>query len=227
MNWENSKALTALKRDFLKRFAAANHTFFLTGGSALGIFYLEHRLSYDLDFFTSESKVDWHLLENLVLGIAADIRADCRTLTASPDFHRYQMVRAPESEILDFVIERIPQIDERKNDFDGIRVDTVREIMVNKIGTLINRCELKDVLDLYYLQLHGYFVRDYWEAARRKEAGLDPAMISFLLSRLKVDAFPDYLLAPLDLPDFKRFVDQLRAEMARLSFPYNHDKTKS
>ena len=34
MNWENSKAITALKRDFLKRFAARNRDFFLTGGSA-------------------------------------------------------------------------------------------------------------------------------------------------------------------------------------------------
>lgn len=49
------------------------------------------------------------------------------------------------------MIERIPQIDEKKNEFDGVRVDTIREIMVNKICALIHRCELKDVLDLYYL----------------------------------------------------------------------------
>jgi hypothetical protein len=33
--------------------------FFLTGGSALVIFYLEHRLSYDLDFFLQ--KTGWDL----------------------------------------------------------------------------------------------------------------------------------------------------------------------
>jgi len=219
MNWEKSKALTALKRDFLKRFAAHNQDFFLTGGSALGIFYLQHRLSYDLDFFTSKPNVEWHLLENTVRGIAADIHAECRSLTASPDFHRYQIVRPPESEILDFVIERIPQLDLQKNEFDGIRVDTIREIMVNKICTLIHRCELKDVLDLYYLQQHGYAVRDYLEETKRKEVGLDPAMISFLLSRLKIDIDPAYLLAPLNLDDFRRFVDDLRKEMARSSFP--------
>jgi predicted nucleotidyltransferase component of viral defense system len=219
MNWEKSKALTALKRDFIKRFAVRNQDFFLTGGSALGIFYLEHRLSYDLDFFTSAPAVEWHLLENIVRGITADIHAECRALTASPDFHRYQIVRPPESEILDFVIERIPQIDEKKNDFDGVRVDTIREIMVNKICALIHRCELKDVLDLYYLQRHGYFVRDYLKETQRKESGLDPAMISFLLSRLKIDIDPGYLLAPLDLEDFHRFVDELRKEMAQSSFP--------
>ncbi len=50
MNWEKSKALTTLKRDFLCAFFARNNSFFLTGGSALGIFYLQHRYSYDLDF---------------------------------------------------------------------------------------------------------------------------------------------------------------------------------
>ena len=43
MNWEKSKALTPLKRDFLKAFFEREHRFFLTGGSALGIFYLQHR----------------------------------------------------------------------------------------------------------------------------------------------------------------------------------------
>lgn len=39
MNWEESKALTPLKRDFLKAFFDRSQAFFLTGGSALGIFY--------------------------------------------------------------------------------------------------------------------------------------------------------------------------------------------
>ena len=54
MSWESSKALTPLKRAFLDAFFAENRSFFLTGGSALGIFYLDHRRSYDLDLFTTE-----------------------------------------------------------------------------------------------------------------------------------------------------------------------------
>ena len=56
MNWEESKALTALKRDFLIAFFDRSQAFFLTGGSALGVFYLQHRRSYDLDFFTTEER---------------------------------------------------------------------------------------------------------------------------------------------------------------------------
>ena len=64
MNWEESKALTPLKRDFRVAFFEHGSSFFLTGGSALGLFYLDHRLSFDLDFFTTDDALDWHLLDN-------------------------------------------------------------------------------------------------------------------------------------------------------------------
>ena len=54
MNWEDSKACTPLKRNFLRAWFSQEQRFFLTGGSALGLFYLDHRRSYDLDLFTSE-----------------------------------------------------------------------------------------------------------------------------------------------------------------------------
>ena len=49
MSWEDSKACTALKRDFLRSWFARERRYFLTGGSALGLFYLDHRRFYDLD----------------------------------------------------------------------------------------------------------------------------------------------------------------------------------
>ncbi|MCP4151368.1 MAG: nucleotidyl transferase AbiEii/AbiGii toxin family protein [bacterium] len=66
MNWEKSKALTPLKYDFLVSFFKENNDFFLTGGSALGIFYFQHRFSYDLDLFTVIN-IDWRLLEGLFI----------------------------------------------------------------------------------------------------------------------------------------------------------------
>lgn len=50
MNWENSKACTPLKRDILKSWFSHEERYFLTGGSALAIFYLDHRYPYDLYF---------------------------------------------------------------------------------------------------------------------------------------------------------------------------------
>lgn len=220
MNWENSKALTPLKRDFLRRFFEHDQSFFLTGGSALGIFYLDHRLSYDLDFFTTEpGQVNWHRLQNLVLGITLEIGGQCRSITASPEFHRFELTRGSEREILDFVMERVPQVDPRKQQFGTIRVDTLREICANKLGTLIGRCELKDLIDLYFLHQRGLDVVAHLADAQRKEGGLDPAMISYLLAAVRVERIPEYVLQPLSPQDLQAFIGDLQQRFATLAFP--------
>lgn len=217
MNWAESRALTPLKRDFLLAFFARDQDFFLTGGSALGIFYLQHRRSYDLDLFTTKP-IDWHLLGNRVRAVAAEIGADCHEIAASPEFGRYEIRREGERELLDFVAERMPQVDVQKSAFGQVRVDTLREILVNKICTLIHRCEMKDLVDLYFLQREGYRILEHFETAREKEGGLEPAMIAFLLSQVKVEV-PEYLLAPIDEADFAAFVRDLQRQFAELSFP--------
>ncbi len=220
MNWENSKALTPLKRDFLRPFFARTQRFFLTGGSALGIFYLEHRLSYDLDFFTTEADVvEWHPLTNQILGIAAGIGAQCRNLIASPDFQRFELMRDGGREILDFVIERVPQVDPQKEQFDTIRVDTMREIIANKLCTLAGRTEVKDLIDLYFLQKQGHDVIAHLPDAQRKEGGLDPAIISYLLAEVHVEKIPEYVFQSLSSAELDGFIRQLQQSFADRAFP--------
>ena len=110
-------------------------------------------------------------------------------------------------------------MDPQKERFGDVRVDTLREILVNKICTLISRCEVKDLVDLYFLHKRGHQVAEHFAAAQTKEGGLEPAMISFLLSQVNVDRVPDYLLQPLDLADFNRFIRELQATMAKLALP--------
>ena len=205
MNWEDSKALTALKKDFLKAFFDRSQAFFLTGGSALGVFYLQHRLSYDLDFFTTDEHTEWHLLDNEIRSISAAIGTQCETITAAPTFRRYQLNRGTEREIVDFVVEMAPQLDPEKNKFGKLRVDTLREI--------------KDLVDLFFLSRRGFTVREHFAEARQKEGGLDPAMISFILARTAISKVPDYVLEPLDLNELRTFVHALQLELAELAFP--------
>jgi len=185
----------------------------------LGIFYLQHRLSYDLDFFTTDEHTEWHLLDNEVRSISSAIGTHCEAITAAPTFRRYQLTRDGEREIIDFVVEMVPQIDAVKNQFGKFRVDTLREITVNKICTLIGRCEIKDLVDLFFLSKRGFTVRDHLTEACQKEGGLDPAMISFILAKTAIDKVPDYVLEPLDLNELRAFIHDLQLELAGLAFP--------
>ena len=48
--------LTSVQKTFLNKFSKSNlaHAFYFSGGTALSHFYLQHRLSEDLDFFSVE-----------------------------------------------------------------------------------------------------------------------------------------------------------------------------
>jgi hypothetical protein len=218
MNWEESKSLTPLKRDFLRLFFNRRNDFFLTGGSALSIFYLDHRFSYDLDFFTVH-KVDWHHIDNVTIDIAQVLSAKITKITTSDLFSRYELVRADEKEIIDFVVELVPQIEKTKNTFDTIIVDTANEIGINKICTLVSRSELKDVVDLYFLTKQGFDIINNIAQAQKKDAGVDPAMISFLLSQLKIHALPDYLIRGLTIEELNEFVQDLLNKLSLMAFP--------
>ncbi len=219
MNWEKSKVLTPLKRDFLKAFFDLNGDFFLTGGSALGIFYLQHRFSFDLDFFTTKENINWHVLDGEIHAASNTVSASCSSITVSPTFRRYEIRRVDEREILDFVIDFVPQIDSAKEHIDGLRIDTLREIMLNKICTLIERCEIKDVLDLFFLDRRGFKVCDYFDDAKKKEGGLDPAMLSFILARMQIKVIPDYVLETVEIDELQCFVDYLRKMFSNMAYP--------
>jgi hypothetical protein len=141
MSWVDSKSCTPLKRDFLREWFAQEQRFFLTGGSALGLFYLDHRRSYDLDLFTTET-AEAKEVQNLILRVSEKIGAHCTAVRSAPDFHRFKLARGDDREIIDVVVDRAPQVDALKASVDGIRVDTLREILANKLTTLVSRSEV-------------------------------------------------------------------------------------
>jgi hypothetical protein len=218
MSWEDSKACTPLKRDFLRVWFAQERRFFLTGGSALGLFYLDHRRSYDLDLFTSD-EVEGKEVQNLVQRVATRIGAECGALRTAPDFHRFRLVRGEERELVDVVVDRAPQLDSQKALFDGIRVDTLREIIANKLTTLLSRAEVKDVVDLYFLEQAGHDILASIPDARSKDGGWDPAVVSMLLDGLDTTELPPWLLRAITPGDLQAFLQRLRLAIAAKALP--------
>jgi hypothetical protein len=217
INWEKSKATTLLKRDLLKEFFSINKSFFLTGGSALGMFYLDHRKSYDLDLF-SITDIDWHLLSNEFLYLCNKIKARVNLITATPTFRRYSVQRNEDTEIIDFVREMAVQVCAQKNIFGDIIVDVPMEIAINKWCALFGRSELKDIIDLYFLQ-GKIDIWDAYDKVLQKEGGIDPSMLSYLLSQVKINELPEYLLSELSLNDLDQFIKTVLSFLNKKSFP--------
>ena len=210
--------LSALQWEFLAFFFQGSPPFFLTGGTALSAFYLQHRYSEDLDLFTLDSDA-FDRVPLYVADTTAKLTASVASLQTAPQFRRYQLSRKGESVIVDFVREVVPQISEEKNRFDGIMVDTLDDITANKICTVISRAEIKDYIDLYFLARAGYPLENYIELAQRKDAGVSQAMLAYLLSEVKLSKVPDFMIAPVSLKDLQEYFQSLARKLAVESFP--------
>jgi predicted nucleotidyltransferase component of viral defense system len=220
MNWEKSSASTPLKRDFLKAFFEREKRFFLTGGSALALFYLDHRKSYDLDLFSTHT-IEWLEIDGWVKLCAQNIKAELEVVRDAPTFRRYRLVREPDAEVVDIVLDVTNQMDDVKADVDGIMVDTMREIMVNKITTLIGRAEIKDIVDLFFLEKNGLRIEDHFEQAKLKDGGLDAGMMAMILDSIKIAEAPDYMIKPVTLAELNGYIHALKTRFLLMAHPDN------
>jgi len=210
--------LSHLQWEFLSLFFQNSPPFFLTGGTALSAFYLQHRYSEDLDLFTLDGNA-FDRVSLYVADTATRLTASVASLQTAPQFHRYKLSRKGGSVIVDFVREVVPQVSEEKNNFDGIVVDTLEEITANKICTVISRAEIKDYIDLYFLGRAGYPLENYIELAQRKDAGVSQAMLAYLLSEFKLSKVPDFMIAPVNAKDLQEYFQSLASKLAVESFP--------
>ncbi len=174
--------LTALQCDALDALTRRAPGFFLTGGAVLAGWTLKHRTTDDLDLFTTSDDA-MATGDPAVRGAASEIGATATALTTTPDFHRYLIARGDQSVRIDLVRDRTPEL-RSKVVRDGIRMDDTEEIVANKIAALVGRSEVRDLVDLMALEKLGFRIEDYLADARKKDAGVSAATLSWLLSSM-------------------------------------------
>jgi predicted nucleotidyltransferase component of viral defense system len=211
-----STGLNRLQRDLLEAFFAREQRFFLTGGAALVGFYLHHRQTLDLDLFTTEDHLEDG--EAALFDAAQELGATVERMRTSTSFRRFLVGRGNESVVVDIVRDLAPQIDIEKPVRDGIRIDSPREIMANKLCTLLSRGELRDLVDVMALEKAGHRVEEHLELAARKDAGLTPAQLAWVLSQLEIgeDASPPGDVSPEDL---REYLDDLVRRLSEAAYP--------
>jgi hypothetical protein len=211
----NSK-LTTLQQDFLDAFFGREGRFFLTGGAALAGFYLGHRETHDLDLFTLSDALDDGLA--VMNEIARLWGASLESIHTYPDFRRLLLRRGNEAIVIDLVRERVAQMRPEKPVLNGIRVDPPEEILANKLCTLLERAEIRDLVDVRALEAAGYKVEDALPAAALKDTGLTPAQLSWVLGQIELG---DDLVPPggVTTEELRRYLADLIARLARLAFP--------
>lgn len=178
--------------------------FYFTGGTALSAFYLQHRYSEDLDFFT-EKEFDTQTVYEIVNAWSKQ-----HTFTFTSEFHQviyiflltFQNSGAPLK--IDFGYYPHKNIKEREM-IDGVKTDSLTDIAVNKLLTVTQRTNVKDFVDLYFL-LEKFTIWDLIEGVRIKfRMRLEPFIVASDLLKIEdFDALPR-MVAPLTLAQLRAF----------------------
>ena len=127
----------------------------------------------------------------------------------------YHGQQGVDTAIVDMIRDRAPQL-HPKVTRDGVVTDPVEEIVANKICALLGRAEVRDLVDLYFLERAGHRVEDFLGDAQQKDAGVTPAALAWVLSEMVV---PDAPPGDADRATVQAFARDLEARLRRLAVP--------
>lgn len=189
------------------------YDFYLTGGTALSRFYLNHRYSDDLDFFVHQKSDFLDDVKKIIAKLKKQFKLETRVMTAdfaqifihTDEFHEKYKEQFQAELKVDFVNEReIAHFGELEHFDHFSRVDNLRNMLSNKI-TAITRLEPKDVADIWFICKKLSFKWDeIIREADQKEA-IEELMVFDLLKTFPTNMFQQIRwIDPIKTKDFER-----------------------
>lgn len=159
-----------LQIKFLNWLQQLDLPFYLTGGTALARFYLNHRYSDDLDFFTNANSDFSNYIEKVNRKIKQDFDVNVSESLFTEDFCRFFISEEEINLKIEFVNDVEYRVDKPYKTKFGL-IDTVENILANKITAIIGRDEPKDVFDIIYIsENYAFNWSDVFLQAKQKSA---------------------------------------------------------
>jgi len=202
------KKLYNLQDKFLHYWKTIDTPFYLTGGTALGRFYLNHRYSLDLDFFVNNDKNYKQYIETIYKSCNDAFSCDVENNLFQDDYTRLFIVDENISLKLEFVNDVEYHSGTLKKIYFG-KIDTPLNILSNKLSTIINRDEPKDIFDIIHISLSYKFnwKTVFFETKKKN-------IINEIDVEQKIYSFPTSLLDKVDWfikkPDYTIFAEYIR-----------------
>lgn len=195
--------------------------FYLTGGTALSEFYLKHRKSNDLDFFTSTEELIIPYSYRLE-GFLKNKGMSVQRQRGFRSFVEVVVSWTGESTVIHLALETPFRFEPTKlfPEYPKLRVDNLVDIASNKLLALFGRATLRDFIDVYFLINKGYFSPEELIAkAKEKDLGFDLYWLGVALERIKTfkDNSPEMilLLEPFNFNDLLVFFNEWREKIAK------------
>lgn len=216
------EVLSNIQKKILTHFGEVTESeqFYLTGGTALAEFYLKHRKSNDLDFFTSPAE----LITPFSRRLEERLRNEGMVVLRQRGFHSFVELlvnEAQESTIIHLAEDSPFRFEEPKEypEYPKLKVDSLVDISSNKMLALFGRATLRDFIDVYVLIEKGLFSReDLMKKAKEKDPGFDLYWLGVAFEQIKSfkDDAPDMLLLadPINFEKLREFFGRWRKEIS-------------
>lgn len=206
--------LYPLQDNVLKQIGASGTPFYLTGGTVLGRFLLNHRYSDDLDFFLNAASDFRDQIEKLI-GFLRLTFKDIRLNNLQDSFARYYIVQDELQLKVEFVNDVKFRVGIPTRNEVGLQLDTWDNILSNKL-TALSRTAPKDYADVLLLCLKYKFnwkiVIDY---AKQKDTWINEINISQQLMNFDLEKLSEVKF--LEDIDIKKITKEYFEILARES----------
>jgi hypothetical protein len=200
--------LTPIQKSFLALFANLpdQDQFYLTGGTALSEYYLGHRLSFDLDFFTG--------IDGLVLPVSYQVEKvgrehnlNIKVVRRFASYVEFLVKSQNESLKVDLALDSPFRFETPVNSSEGVFVNDYKDLQVDKLLAYFGRAEPRDAVDLFYI-LKYETIEDLIGLATQKDPGFDVYWFTIALNKSanfpdQLDRWPVKVLLPLDPVELK------------------------
>lgn len=184
------EVLSLLQEEILNEFGTVleSDRFYLTGGTALSAFYLKHRKSHDLDFFTSE--------ENVILPFSSRLEEKLKSKNMTTErlrgLHSFVelSIKKKGDQTIIHIAQESPfrfEVPKETPEYPGLKIDSLTDIASNKLLALFQRATLRDFIDVYFLIKENYFTKQkLMDLAQEKDPGFDLYWLGVALERINL-----------------------------------------
>lgn len=157
--------------------------FYLTGGTALSRCYFGHRYSDDLDLFVNKDRDFVAIAEKVTNKLSKEF--SLKTVLRSDSYYSLKVDDTLKVEMVNDIAFRDGDL--QKNPIFS-RVDSVQNILSNKLSAIMSRDEPKDVVDIWVISKKTPIVwPNIFQAVGSKAVGIFPPDVVKRLSSFPVE----------------------------------------
>ena len=214
-------SLYKLQVKFLSWWPSLNLPFYLTGGTALGHFYLNHRNSEDLDFFVNNHPEFTSYISTLKFELEKQFNVNVQQSLFAEDFARIFITDQNLFLKLEFINDVTHYAGEPFSYQYGL-IDNPLNILANKLSALVGRDEPKDVFDILRIaQSYSFSWKDVFYHTKQK------AVINELDIVQRLSDFPVELMQSVNWTIQPLNLDEMQARLTMIADDFLLGKANS